>query len=169
MSYEIKVSCENCEKYPDVFVCENCMPPKTEYGKALINIDSDTVIICSTTGILCEAKVGGHSCLQMQIEGFPLAIYHNGLDFDDCKWGCSECHGRNNDDKYLEDYGNIIDKFLSESVNIKYSNFAKYKFDFERKGEVKEGCWPVLATFRGMYLNTRDTVLKGYMYMGNCD
>lgn len=124
-------------------------------------------IVCHPTGIIWTTQVGGHACYHPEIEGFVLTIFDNGpARIDDCEWGC---FGHKTDDEYCESYGQAIDEFLSKSINESLGNYAKYKFDYDRKNEVMEGWWPVLVEFTGCIILQETKVFKGYLHMGNCD
>lgn len=147
--------------------------------------EGGVVIICSNTGIICTTQVGGIACLSPKVEGFPLYIdvIEPLDDFDDCKWGC--INSLINDPKYLEQYGNEIDKYLKDNINGNNVLKINFEFDYERKNELMEGWWPVLIRFsqheRTVYKDgsvmhsyddkesLSDTKFKGYLHFGNCD
>jgi hypothetical protein len=131
-------------------------------------------IICMPTGIMCSVQAGGHSCRQPETEGFPLTIFEGGEGerVDDCKWGCfggERISEKLCDEIFLKEYIEAINKFLSENINGVIGNFAEYEFDPERKYEVMEGWWPVLAIFKSRIVGVEDKKFKGYIHMGNCD
>jgi hypothetical protein len=130
-------------------------------------------IVCMPTGIVWGVQAGGIACEHPEVEGFPLTIFEGGEGrrFDDCEFGCGNRWKmwKEPTEQEYDEYGQAIDKFLSERINDVLGNYASFKFDYDRKKEVMEGWWPVLVTFKSMWLAGGEKIFKGYMHMGNCD
>lgn len=120
--------------------------------------ENTALVLLANTGVIYSAQTGGLMCDHPEAEGFVLDVSGFGADLDDCSYGCHHI-------KYSTDMqGRLADAIKEYLINWKSRYNIRYniRFDEDRKHELQEGWWPVLATYNSVEF-------KGYLHTGNCD